>query len=274
MSDFGSVGGGRSGNALLQTAAYHPGEASGNLASDDHSASRARGQRAILSGNFHIPLSGGAAARHDSLSGMQPDFRSRLAAMFHDAPAGSSVFSGYRSPALQAMLFNRPHRPGFVARPGHSHHGFGDAADLRGNLGWFHKHAHEYGLRFPMSYEPWHIQGAGKRPHGFHNMSGQVGDIHGVPSDWLSDDSRVRSKSLFFRELQRRIFGHPHREPAVPPPRGGTQFTLHIQSRMDGRLVGKHVERHIVKSHSFTHGTADHDGCAGIPAVDSASNMG
>jgi hypothetical protein len=105
-----------------------------------------------------IPLSGGAATRADSLTGMQPEFRARLAAMFRDAPRGSSVFSGYRSPELQRELYNAPHRPGYVARPGHSHHGAGDAADLRGNLDWFHAHAPEYGLHFPMSFERWHIQ--------------------------------------------------------------------------------------------------------------------
>jgi hypothetical protein len=42
-----------------------------------------------------FPVSGGAASRSDSISGMQADFRARLARMFHDAPAGSSVFSGY-----------------------------------------------------------------------------------------------------------------------------------------------------------------------------------
>jgi hypothetical protein len=79
--------------------------------------------------------------------------------MFKDAPAGASVFSGYRSPALQAQLFARSDRSGhMVAPPGRSHHGKGDAADIKGDLPWFHKHAAEYGLRFPMPYENWHIQ--------------------------------------------------------------------------------------------------------------------
>jgi hypothetical protein len=106
-----------------------------------------------------IPVSGGAAGRQDSISGMQPEFRARLAAMMKDAPKGASVFSGYRSPELQAQLFAHSDRSGhMVARPGHSHHGAGDAADLRGDLGWFHKNAAKYGLRFPMPYENWHIQ--------------------------------------------------------------------------------------------------------------------
>jgi D-alanyl-D-alanine carboxypeptidase len=104
-------------------------------------------------------LSGGAAGRADSLSGVQPDFRARLQEMFRHAPPGSSVFSGYRSEALQAQLFANSDRSGrMVARPGHSHHGQGDAADIRGNLQWFREHAGEYGLRFPMPWERWHIQ--------------------------------------------------------------------------------------------------------------------
>src|ERR1700731_2047937 len=106
-----------------------------------------------------IPLSGGAASRADSLTGMQPEFRARLARMMKDAPPGASVFSGYRSPELQARLFAHSDRSGhMVAAPGHSHHGRGDAADVKGDLKWFHEHAHEYGLTFPMSYENWHIQ--------------------------------------------------------------------------------------------------------------------
>lgn len=108
--------------------------------------------------NIRIPLTGGAATRPNSISGLQPEFREKLGAMFAHAPPGSSVFSGYRSRALQTQLYNAPHRPGYVARPGHSHHETGEAADLHGNIAWFHKHAHEYGLRFPMTREPWHIE--------------------------------------------------------------------------------------------------------------------
>jgi hypothetical protein len=73
----------------------------------------------------------------------------------------------------------------------------------------------------------------------------------------------------------RHMFGHPHQQrQSMVPPHGGQPMTLNIRNEMDGRLVSKHVERHIVRRHQFAHGTADHDGRAGIPAVDSASNMG
>jgi hypothetical protein len=48
----------------------------------------------------------------------------------------------------------------------------------------------------------------------------------------------------------RAIFGHPHqhRESAVPPHHG-THFTLHIQSRVDGRIMSNVVEHHLVRKH-------------------------
>jgi Phage tail lysozyme len=143
----------------------HNYEKSGNQPADvqkNLANMKAIGQLLAPGGNeTNIPLSGGAAGRPDSLTGMQPEFRARLAAMMKDAPPGTSVFSGYRSQGLQDMLFAKSNRSGHtVAR--HSHHTAGDAADLHFSSPaankWFHDHAAEYGLRFPMSYENWHIQ--------------------------------------------------------------------------------------------------------------------
>jgi len=67
----------------------------------------------------------------------------------------------------------------------------------------------------------------------------------------------------------RHMFGHPHqnRESAIPPARG--QQPEHTTSiHMDGRVVAHLVERQMVKKHRFAHGTADHDGRAGVPHVD------
>lgn len=54
-------------------------------------------------------------------------------------------------------------KPDLCAEPGHSLHGWGIAADLNfygvsAATDWVHAHAAQYGLEFPMSYEPWHIQ--------------------------------------------------------------------------------------------------------------------
>ena len=59
----------------------------------DKSAIKFNREDGSASGHEYIPLTGGAASRKDSLSGMQPGFRARLEAMFKDAPAGGQAFS-------------------------------------------------------------------------------------------------------------------------------------------------------------------------------------
>lgn len=107
-------------------------------------------------------------------TGMDPDFQSRLQALIAEVNArgGSlSVGSGYRSPERQAELFaaavkkygsERAARK-WVAPPGRSNHNRGIAADLRGDLNLAHKLAPKFGLYFPMSHEPWHIEPRGSR---------------------------------------------------------------------------------------------------------------
>lgn len=55
----------------------------------------------------------------------------------------------------------------WVARPGHSNHEKGLAADLAyadaAAKAWVHQHAKEYGLQFPMANEDWHIELLGGR---------------------------------------------------------------------------------------------------------------
>ena len=96
--------------------------------------------------------------------GMNGAFVSKLAAMNAAMPTGSHcvVGSGWRSYAQQARL--RAEKGSLAARPGHSNHERGLAADLscRGRgLAWAHRLAGKFALRFPMSYEPWHIEPVG-----------------------------------------------------------------------------------------------------------------
>lgn len=123
----------------------------------------------------------GGAKRPDSFSGMQPQFNSALQQLFTAAPPeyGLQVGSGFRSIERQRELWNASDKSGkMVARPGGSQHNHGNAADLHAGgmrldkaspaaKQWVHDNAGKYGLNFPMSYEPWHIEltGArGKRP--------------------------------------------------------------------------------------------------------------
>ncbi len=119
----------------------------------------------------------GGARRPDSFTGMKPQFNAALQQLFTAAPAeyGLQVGSGFRSIERQRELWNASDKSGrMVARPGGSRHNHGDAADLHAGgmrldkaspaaRQWVHDNAAKYGLAFPMSWEPWHIELAGAR---------------------------------------------------------------------------------------------------------------
>lgn len=127
----------------------------------------------------------GGATRPDSFSGMDPNMQRNLAAFLMAADSelgpGLQVYSGYRSPELQASLYeNALDKYGseeaarkWVAPPGRSQHNFGRAADLRFNgtrldqdpraAAWVRANAPRYGLAVPMSWEPWQVELAGAR---------------------------------------------------------------------------------------------------------------
>lgn len=120
-------------------------------------------------------LTGGAATRPDSLTGLRPEFSSALTQLFAAAPQGLQISSAYRSPELQAQLWDEalakygsPEAARkWVAPPGNSQHGFGNAVDLRfaddAAREWAHANAGQFGLAFPLSNEPWHVEWAGAR---------------------------------------------------------------------------------------------------------------
>lgn len=97
-------------------------------------------------------------------------FNSQLQKMIKDAPGKISITSGKRDRAKQEQLwedalekYGDPEiADNWVARPGTSKHETGLAADLSfaddATKQWFHQNAEKYGLYFPMSHEPWHIQ--------------------------------------------------------------------------------------------------------------------
>jgi len=119
----------------------------------------------------------GGATRPDALN-FNDAFSQALMNLYAAAPPEVQrelgLTSGYRSPEVQARLFEASDKSGkMVAAPGKSKHQHGTAADLYGfGLGgkdsvsettrnWVHQNAKAHGLYFPMSYEPWHIQLAG-----------------------------------------------------------------------------------------------------------------
>lgn len=128
----------------------------------------------------------GGGLRSDAIEGMGDELRIGLENMITQAPPhigqGLSVFSGYRSVETQVRLWEaavkkygsakaaRRH----VAPPGKSQHNHGNAADLRWNgkrldaapkevRDWVHANAGSFGLKFPMDWEPWHIEAASTR---------------------------------------------------------------------------------------------------------------
>lgn len=134
----------------------------------------------------------GGATRPDAISGLDTGFYEALMQLYANAPPEVQrelgLTSGFRSREVQQALFDASDKSGkMVARPGHSKHEIGNAADLYGfGLGgdnsvsdatreWVHSNANKYGLNFPMDYEPWHIQ-----------MVKQVSDATGMSTEQAS----------------------------------------------------------------------------------------
>lgn len=99
------------------------------------------------------------------VKGLQPHFLERLRKLRAAMPPGQSFYcaSGYRSLAVQAALYRQ--KPGLAAPPGVSNHPKGLACDLKFSSAAAQKFVHtnkgKFGLAFPMSYEPWHIEPMG-----------------------------------------------------------------------------------------------------------------
>lgn len=115
---------------------------------------------------------GGAAGRPDSFTGLSGPFSQALQEMLLAAPpeVQIGISSAYRSPELQAKLwedalakYGSPEAARkWVAPPGNSQHNHGNAGDLKFTTPaareWAHANAGKYGLAFPLSNEPWHIE--------------------------------------------------------------------------------------------------------------------
>lgn len=124
------------------------------------------------SGYLSTALASGKSKEH--LSGLQSAFAEKLAKMLASMPAdlkgGITINSGYRSIERQQQLwlealqkYGSPEAARrWVAPPGNSQHNKGNAADLGYSSDaarqWAHVNAGNFGLSFPMSHEPWHIE--------------------------------------------------------------------------------------------------------------------
>lgn len=140
---------------------------------------------------------GGASSRSDSFSGLDPTFAAGvqnmlLAAEQELGPGALKITSGYRSPELQATLYENaitkygsPEAAGkWVAPPGKSRHNSGRAVDFAGAEGgllrdassreaqWIAENAARFGLSVPMSWEPWQVEPSGERGPPMNALSG------------------------------------------------------------------------------------------------------
>lgn len=125
----------------------------------------------------------------DHVDGLSENFAVNVNALFEDAPPGIreglQIGSGYRSEERQAQLWEEALRKygspeaarKWVAPPGNSQHNHGNAVDIWWNgqrldkapayvREWVHANAPNYGMRFPMGHEPWHIEPNGARAGG------------------------------------------------------------------------------------------------------------
>jgi len=122
-------------------------------------------------------------------SGFQ-DLEPRFAQSLQDliaAQPGITPFSGFRSIERQRQLWEASDKSGhMVARPGHSQHNFGRAVDLRFSddaaREFAHANAANFGLNFPMSYEPWHVEPIGARSGGQDYRGSQTPNVASTAS--------------------------------------------------------------------------------------------
>ena len=196
----------------------------------------------------------GGAGKHRSypfLSGdtdFVPALGMALSRMARAAHTRISVTSGWRSYAEQAALFAKYGSPR-AAPPGRSNHEDGRAADISPGHSVFGGLARRFGLTFPMSWEPWHIElaqrggVAGFRRGGLVPSRPLRGDhwVHGGRAKspggrlWTVDEAATLlwqvgasrgEAALLSRKLMGESGGNPH---AHGPPDGRGLFQIERQ---------------------------------------------
>jgi phage-related protein len=126
-----------------------------------YSNARAGARQRIRSAGGNTPgeAHGGPLAVGGRISGLVPSFLAALRAYSSGIGRNINVTSGFRTRAQQAALYRQ--KPGLAAPPGRSNHEKGLAADITPQMGGTrlgNPTSQRYGLRYPMSYEPWHIE--------------------------------------------------------------------------------------------------------------------
>lgn len=152
----------------------------------DSQSSGSFGGVTVNNGVFTIPnrraTSDADTPKQSGNYGLNPIFWERLNKFIQAAAQRGykiTVTNGWRSYSSQRRLWDNSNRScsersKWVACPGGSRHGFGIAADLKYNgsscsqgswncnaaAKWAHENAASFGLKYRMSWEPWHIEPA------------------------------------------------------------------------------------------------------------------
>lgn len=108
----------------------------------------------------------------DQFEGLAPVFQKQLQSLIAASNGKVRLVSGYRSAAQQqaalneaAKRFGVDHVNNWFADPAHSNHVKGAAGDLAGDLTVAHQLAPQFGLAFPMGWEPQHVEMVSTRLH-------------------------------------------------------------------------------------------------------------
>lgn len=145
-------------------------------------------------------VTGAAASRPDTISGLDAEFRQSFAKMVKNAPEHVRkelrITSGFRSPELQEKLWrdalqkygSAKEARKWVAPPGKSQHNSGMAADLHyasdRTKEWVRQNATNYGLAFPLKNEPWHMELATARKRDVQaQQQAAASDVQGAAGD-------------------------------------------------------------------------------------------
>lgn len=146
--------------------------------------------------------------------GLDAGFGSSLQALIAASGGRIYIVSGFRTREQQTKLYNAAvakhgaaNAGKWAAKPGSSHHEIGVAADLGfaddAAREWAHQNAARFGLRFPMSWEPWHIEPFGARSRGNRDAYTQGPPGTSNPVDDANDptedpfDPGVQARRLF-----------------------------------------------------------------------------
>lgn len=198
-----------------------------------------------------------------SVTGLRDDFAASLAKLIAAAPAELQddihITSGYRDNQRQARLFREAVRKygseaaarRYVAPPGRSRHNHGLAADLATSPAaekWLHEHAQDFGLHYPMPWEPWHIEPMGARSRRARAGVPAPSDISRLPIPPVPETPAPKTPE----KLEKVSQSLSQQSPANARLDGQVEMALILQNERGQEL---HRRTGLLKSEPMIHGS-------------------